>query len=83
MKISNLERKDIETCAFLMKVLQAAKYEVGGADIKDMHDCYQWVQKLSHAVAEGWNDENMPKAEPPKGVDAPRNVKVSNPAGKI
>lgn len=83
MKISNLKRKDIETCAFLIKLLQSAKYEVEGSAVKDMHDTYQWVHDLSVDMANGWNAENMPK-DPPKGVlpkGVPSNVKIKNPGG--
>ena len=83
MKISDLKRKDIDSCAFLIKLLQSAKYEVEGTAVKDMHDTYQWVQDLSVAMATGWNDENLPNKEPPKGVSAPRNVKIKNPTGSI
>lgn len=81
MKISEIRRKDVNSCAFLIKLLESAKYEIDGSAVKDMHDTYQWVHELSVAFADGWNLENMPKAEPAKGVSAPRNVKVKNPGG--
>jgi hypothetical protein len=81
MKITDLKRKDIDSCAFLIKCLQSAKYEVEGSAIASMHDCYAWVQELSHAVAEGWNAEHVP-AKAPQGKASggvPTNVKVTNP----
>ena len=83
MKISDLKRKDIDSCAFLIKILQSGKFEVEGSAVKNMHDAYQFVQDLSVSMANGWNDENMPKQEPPKGVDGPRNVKIKNPGASI
>lgn len=80
MKVSELKRSDIDHCAFLIKCLTSAKYEVEGSAVKNMHDCYQWVQDLSVAMANGWNEQSQPK-DPPKGVPAPKNVKIKNPSG--
>ena len=49
MKISEIRRKDVNSCAFLIKLLESAKYEIDGSSVKDMHDTYQWVHELSVA----------------------------------
>lgn len=81
MIISDLKRRDIDSCAFLMKLLKSAKYEIEGSAVGDMHSCYSWVQELSHAMAEGYNLEHMPVAAK-AGKAAPSNIKVKNPPPK-
>ena len=79
MKISNLKREDIDSCAFLTKCLQSAKYEIEGSTVGTMYNCYMWVQELNNKIAEGWNAENMPKETAEAGESSMRNVKVTNP----
>jgi hypothetical protein len=74
LKISNLNRKDIDCCAFLLKLLKAAKYEIEGTAVADMHQCYSWVQNLSVDIADGWNAQNKPPED--SGM---KNVKITNP----
>jgi len=81
MLISDAKRKDIDSCAFLFKCLRDAKYEIVGTDVANYHACFEWVQELAKGLADSWNIQNM--KEPPKGVDAPRNVKVTNPSAGI
>ena len=79
MKLSDIHRADIDKCAFLMKVLQAGKFEVEGEAVKNMHDTFEWVQGLANKMAHAWNSENQPKDEP----DGPKNVQVTNPPASI
>jgi hypothetical protein len=79
MKISKIQRKDIDSCAFLLKCLQSAKYEIEGSAVATMHDCYGWVHNLSVALADGWNEQNKTVNAP----EGPKNVKVTNPKGNI
>jgi len=81
LEITNLKREDVQQCTFLLHLLKAAKYDISGGDIGDIHRAYQWAQELSKALADGWNLENVPKVE--KQPDGPRNVKIKNPPAKV
>lgn len=79
MKISQISKKDIDYCGFLLKLLKVAKYEIDGSGVKDIHDTYAWVHQLSVAFADGWNEENLPAVE--KQDDGMKNIKITQSLG--